>query len=279
MKFLKNAFELYVNSSIHVSLAVVAFTIITFFEYGLFPDQDLLLFIFFSSITGYNFVKYAGIAKLHHLSLAKNLRIIQVFSGISFLAFLYFCFHLKTAVLIATGILGIFTLLYAIPLFGGNRNLRSLPGIKIFIIALVWAGTTQILPVVNAEMYLGKEILLDFFQRLLIVIVLTLPFEIRDLNFDSAKLGTIPQKLGIFRTKVFGTFLIGLIFLIELFQKSFNSNEFLSLGAILLISGVMLWRAGDSQKKFYASFWVEGIPILYLGIYLIFRNALPQILF
>jgi len=279
MKYLKNAFELYINSSIHVSLAVVAFTIITFLEYDLFPDQDLLLFIFFSSITGYNFVKYAGIAKLHHLSLAKNLRIIQVFSGISFLALLYFCFLLKSAVLIATGILGVFTLLYAIPLFGGDRNLRSLPGIKIFIIALVWAGTTQILPVINAEMYLGKEILLDFFQRLLMVIVLTLPFEIRDLNFDSEKLGTIPQKLGILRTKVFGTFLIGLIFSIELFQKSFNSNEFLSLVLILLIMGMMLWYARDGQKKFYASFWVESLPILFLGIYLFFRNALPQILF
>jgi len=279
MKYLKNAFELYINSSIHVSLAVVAFTIITFLEYDLFPDQDLLLFIFFSSITGYNFVKYAGIAKLHHLSLAKNLRIIQVFSGISFLALLYFCFLLKSAVLIATGILGIFTLLYAIPLFGGDRNLRSLPGIKIFIIALVWAGTTQILPVINAEMYLGKEILLDFFQRLLMVIVITLPFEIRDLNFDSEKLGTIPQKLGILRTKVFGTFLIGLIFSIELFQKSFNSNEFLSLVLILLIMGMMLWYARDGQKKFYASFWVESLPILFLGIYLFFRNALPQILF
>ncbi len=279
MKYLKNAFELYINSSIHVSFAVVAFTIISFLEYDLFPDQDLLLFIFFSSITGYNFVKYAGIAKLHHLSLAKNLRIIQVFSGISFLAMLYFGFHLKTSVLISTGILGIFTLLYAIPLFGGERNLRSLPGIKIFIIALVWAGTTQISPVVNAGMYLGKEILLDFFQRLLMVIVLTLPFEIRDLNFDSEKLGTIPQKLGAFKTKIFGTLLIGLIFSIELFQKSFNSNEFLSLVLILLISGGMLWNAGEHQKKFYASFWVESIPILFLGIYLIFRNAIPQILF
>jgi len=279
MKYLKNAFELYINSSIHVSLAVVAFTLITFFEHALVPDLDLLLFVFFASITGYNFVKYAGIAKLHHLSLAKNLKIIQVFSGICFLALIYFCFQLEMDVLIATGILGIFTLFYAIPVFGGSKNLRSLPGIKIFIIALVWAGSTVLLPLINAEKLLGSELLIDFVQRLLLIIILTLPFEIRDLNFDNKNLGTIPQKLGSFMTKVFGTFLILTIFLIELFQKLFSLTAFLALFVILLISGIMLWQSKESQKKYYCSFWVEAVPIFYLGIYLVFNFFLPQIPF
>lgn len=277
MKYLKNAFELYINSSIHVSLAVVAFALITYFHNELIPDQNLIFFIFFASITGYNFVKYAGIAKLHHLSLAKNLRIIQIFSGFSFIALIYFSFQLRMEVLIATGILGIFTLFYAIPVFGGGRNLRSLPGIKIFIIAMVWAGSTEILPLINAEIYLGKDLIVDFLQRLFLVLILTLPFEIRDLNFDNENLGTIPQKLGVSKTKVFGTFLILLIFVMELFQKSFSSNEFLALLVILFISGILLWKSGKGQKKYYSSFWVEAVPILYFGIYLIFKNVLPQI--
>lgn len=277
MKYLKNAFDLYINSSIHVSLAVVAFTLITYLEHDLIPDQNLILFIFFASVTGYNFVKYAGIAKLHHLSLARNLRIIQIFSVFCFIALIYFCFHLNMEVLIATGILGLFTLFYAIPVFGGGRNLRSLPGIKIFIIAVVWAGSTEILPLINAEIYLGKDLLVDFLQRLFLVIILTLPFEIRDLNFDNENLGTIPQKLGVFKTKVSGTFLILLIFLMELFQKSFSSNEFLALLVVLFISGILLWQSRESQKKYYSSFWVEAVPVLYLGIYLIFRYVLPQI--
>jgi len=278
MKYLKNAFELYINSSIHVSLAVVAFALITFFEHDLLLDPDLLLFIFFASITGYNFVKYAGIAKLHHLSLAKNLRIIQVFSCICFIALVYFCFQLKMDILIATGILGFFTLFYAVPV-GGGKNLRSLPGIKIFIIALVWAGSTVLLPLINAEKLLETELMIDFVQRLFLVIILTLPFEIRDLNFDDKKLGTIPQKLGSLKTKVFGTFLIVAIFLVELFQKSFKSAEFLAFFVILLLSGIMLWQSNEDQKKYYSSFWVEAVPIFYLGIYLVFNFFLPQIPF
>ena len=279
MKYLKNAFELYINSSIHVSLAVVAFALITYFEHDLIVDVDLLFFIFFATITGYNFVKYAGIAKLYHLSLARNLRYIQVFSLLSFLALIFFSFHLKLFVLIATGILGAFTVFYAIPVFGEGKNLRSLPGLKIFIIGIVWAGSTVLLPLINAEKYLGIDLIVDFIQRLMLVIVLTLPFEIRDLNFDNERLGTIPQKLGLYKTKVFGLFLILLIFSTELLQNAFRTIEFLALVIMLLVSGLILWGSGKDQGKYYSSFWVESLPLFYLGIYLVLRTFLPPVPF
>ena len=279
MKYLKNAFELYVNSSIHVSLAVVAFTLITIFEHDLEIDYNFLFFIFFASVSGYNFVKYAGIAKLFHLSLAKNLRIIQVFSLLCFIVLIYFTLKLSLEVIIAGGIMGVFTLFYAVPLFGGGKNLRSLPGIKIFIIAIVWGGSTVVLPLINAGEYLGFEAILDFLQRLFLVLVLTLPFEIRDLDFDNEELGTIPQKLGVSVTRIFGSILIFLIFSIELFQKSFNSTEFLAMMVMLGVTGFFLWISGRDQGKYFASFWVEALPVFYLGIYLIFRYVLPQIPF
>lgn len=279
MKYLKNAFELYINSSIHVSLAVVAFTLITFFEYDLLIDLDLLLFIFFATITGYNFVKYAGIAKLYHLSLARNLRYIQVFSLVCFLILIYFTFKLKFSVLIATAILGAFTIFYAIPVFGEGKNLRSLPGLKIFIIGFVWAGSTVLLPLINAEKYLGIDLIVDFIQRLMLVILLTLPFEIRDLNFDNERLGTIPQKLGVYRTKIFGLILILLIFSAELLQNSFSSSDFFALVIMLLVSGIFLWKSGKDQGKYFSSFWVESLPIWYLVGYLILRFFLLPVPF
>jgi len=279
MKYLRNAFELYINSSIHVSLAVVAFTLVSIFEHDLEIDKNLILFIFFATITGYNFVKYAGIAKLYHLSLATNLRLIQIFSLLCFIAMIYFAFRLDIEVLIATGIMGLFTLFYALPVFGGQKNLRSLPGIKIFIIAIVWAGSSVILPLINAEKILGIDLILDFIQRIMLVVVLTLPFEIRDLEYDNESLGTIPQKLGVFMTKVFGSVLIFIIFCVDLFQNSFNSKEFLAILLMLVLLGFFLWGSGTKQGKYYSSFWVEALPILYLGIYLLFRFFLPQIPF
>ncbi|MBT8295014.1 MAG: hypothetical protein KJO51_01215, partial [Gramella sp.] len=175
--------------------------------------------------------------------------------------------------------LGLFTLLYALPVFGGEKNLRSLPGIKIFIIAIVWAGSTVLLPMINAGLILDIDFLVDFLQRLFLVVVLTLPFEIRDLNYDHERLGTIPQKIGVLNSKVFGSILMLLIGGSELFQISMNSSGFFPLFLLLIIAGIFLWRSGREQGKYYASFWVESLPIVYLGFYLLFRYVLPQILF
>ncbi len=279
MKYLKNAFELYINSSIHVSLAVVAFTLITILENDLEIDHHLLNFIFVATVTGYNFVKYAGIAKLHHLSLAKNLRFIQIFSLICFLALIYLVFQLKLSVLLATAILGAFTVFYAIPIPGEGKSLRSLPGLKIFIIGVVWAGSTVLLPLIDAGEYLSIDLLVDFFQRFMLVMVLTLPFEIRDLNFDDERLGTIPQKLGVYKTKVFGSVLMILIFSSEILQDSFKAKTFLALVLMLILSGVFLWKAGKDQGKYYSSFWVESLPLIYVGIYLLLNSFLLPVPF
>lgn len=266
MKLIQALFAFYINSSVHVSLAVVAFTLVSYLRGGLEFNWNLVAFVFFATITGYNFVKYSGIAQLHHLSLTRNLRIIQIFSLFCFLALMYFTFKLHLRTLIATGILGLFTLFYAVPVFSRKRNLRSLPGLKIFVIAIVWAGSTVILPVIEAENPLDFHVIIDTLQRFMLVVALTLPFEIRDLQFDESDLDTIPQTLGVRNTKIFGTFLLILIFFIELFQAYFENIKFLILTIILITSGIMLWASRRIQHKYYASFWVEAVPVLYFLI-------------
>jgi len=279
MRYLRLAFDLYINSSIHVALAVVCLAVISVLEYNFPISLDLLAFIFFSTITGYNFVKYAGIAKLHHSSLAGNLRIIQIFSFVSFLALIYYALQLSVNVLIATAILGFLTLLDALPIFGNSRNLRSLAGIKIFVIAMVWAGTTVLLPVINAQQLLNQPVLIDFFQRFCMVVVLTLPFEIRDLIYDSDSLQTIPQRIGVRKTRLFGIILLTLIVIIAIFQEQFRSYSLLSLFLVCVILGVFLVGSRERQSKYYASFWVELIPVIYLGILLIMKYVFPNVVY
>lgn len=115
MQVLKRVFDFYINSSIHVALAVCCLTYITLLEFDLVINFSLLLFTFFSTITGYNFVKYFGLAKFHHRSLAAWLKYIQIFSFFSFIALIYFSFKLEIKTLYYLGALGIITFLYAIP--------------------------------------------------------------------------------------------------------------------------------------------------------------------
>ncbi|PKD16476.1 hypothetical protein APR41_09025 [Salegentibacter salinarum] len=262
MKGLKNILDFYINSSVHLALAVVSLSLMSFLEFNIKIDKNLLYFIFFGSISAYNFVKYAGIAKLHHASLARNLKVIQIFSFFCFLGLVYFTFQQDFETLIVSGILGLFTLLYAIPFGRNRRNLRNIGGIKIFIIALVWAGVVVILPLLNVVSL--KEISFTFLQRFFFVIAITLPFEIRDLKFDSGQLNTIPQQIGIVNTKKIGYILLGIMLLLEFLMPFSSVVNFTALGLTLLVSAYFIKAAEVNQGAYYSAFWVEGIPVFWL---------------
>ncbi len=240
-------------------------------EYGILPNFELLIFIFFGSITGYNFVKYAGLAKLHHRSLAKNLKLIQIFSFLVFLGMVYFAFLQTWEVLLTSALLGFLTLLYAAPVLTRNRNLRDLAGIKILIIALVWAGVAVILPIINQPEIGFTEKVLMFLQRFLFVVVLTLPFEIRDLEFDAEHLATIPQKIGIKKTRLLGWLMIVVILVLEIFKEEFNPVNFSALAAVALLSAYALKLVDKKQSAYFAAFWVESLPIAWVILWFILQ--------
>lgn len=203
MKLYKAVFNFYINSSIHVALAVIALVAFTVLRYDLYLPLPVWLFVFFGTITGYNFVKYAAVAGLHHRSLTNALKSIQIFSFFSFGIILLLLFLLSKETIIATVIFALLTFFYAVPLLK-NKNLRTLSGLKIFIVALVWAGVTVILPLVASKTVIETAHLLAFLQRLCLVLVLTLPFEIRDIPYDATGLQTFPQQLGIKKNKRVG---------------------------------------------------------------------------
>ena len=87
-----------------MALAVYALAWVTLIQYGLDYDQNVLCFVFFASITGYNFVKYFGISKFHHRSLARWLKVIQVCSLIAFIAMSYYAFQIEMKTLLLLSI-------------------------------------------------------------------------------------------------------------------------------------------------------------------------------
>lgn len=272
MGLLKNLFAFYINSSIHVALGVVALSLVTVFHFDFPIEWGLLGFIFFGTVTGYNFVKYAGIAKLHHRSLARNLRLIQIFSLGCFLALLYFALLVPVEVLEVAAILGLITALYALPVLSGRKNLREVAGLKVFVIALIWAGVTVLFPYVEAGAPLGMDVVLECCQRFLFVLILIIPFEIRDLKYDPQNLKTLPQRLGVKRVKLFGylltAFWVGFEFLKSI--SSFDSKMAVLMAAAF--TGFALYRSNEDQPPYFASFWIEGIPILWMLLLLLFRS-------
>jgi hypothetical protein len=275
MPVIKRLFKFYINSSIHVAIAVVCLTGLTFLEFNVNINKDLLFFTFFATITGYNFVKYYGMAKFYHRSLSKWLKEIQLFSFFSFIAMLYSAFSLSMKALLIILGLALLTFLYTIPFFSKNyidkntKNLRAISGLKIYIIAMVWAITVVLFPLVEANYTIDNDVVITLIQRFLFVIIIMLPFEIRDMKSDSLKLLTIPQQIGIKRTKQIGIFLLIIVFMLECFKDELVLNSVYTLGVVCLITLLFLIRSNINQGKYYSAFWVESIPVFWVLMHLI----------
>lgn len=277
MKILKQLFNFYINSSCHVALAIMAFSYITYLELSILPSEHVLLYVFLGSVFGYNFVKYFGLetkTKQDHPFWLKGIGIFSVLCG---LGALYLIFQFKVGSIALMLFMSLLTFLYTVPLRAKKgeetklRNLRALSGLKIFIIATVWTVTTVILPLNEVDYAFDFSVVLMGLQRFIWVLVLMIPFEIRDLKYDDPSLATIAQIFGIGGAKVIG--FIGLIFigLLHLLYVELPLTSII-FGVILLITGVGLWGANRRRSDYYSAFWIEAIPILWLTLLLIFRQ-------
>ncbi len=251
-------------------------TWVTLISFDLPYDENVLYFVFCATITAYNFIKYFGLAKFHHRSLANWLRIIQLFSAVAFVLMCYYLFQLSLRTLTLIGFLAAATFLYAIPLipkkylFDEQQNLREISGAKIYVIALVWCFVSVLLPIMNAGIELSADTWIALFQRFCYVLVLMLPFEIRDLNYDSLKLATIPQKIGIKKTKIIGVLLLMVFMMLEFFKDEIDDTSVFSTLIIMFMTLLLLIFSSKKQHKYYSAFWVEALPIFWLIILLLF---------
>jgi len=267
MKLLKHFFNFYIDSSIHVSLSVCCLQAMIMIKYCSSINNNLLYFTFFSSLLAYNFIKYFKFVIDNYNNISYKIKVIIVISVFSFLSAFFFTFYLSLYEIVLVSFAGIITFLYAIPTFLiSNYNLRATKGLKIYLVALVWTLITVLLPLQFYKDLGLLFILLIFIQIFIYVLIVIIPFEIRDIDIDDTRLSTIPQKIGIRNTKILGFIMILFFLLIEFLKIKLNVIDNLSLD-IFIISFLMIFLIINSKKrqsKFYSSFWVEGIPILWV---------------
>ena len=89
------------------------------------------------------------------------------------------------------------------------------------------------------------------------------------MHLDFKHIKTLPQKIGVEKTKKVGFVLLLFSLTMEFLMKaSFTSkNIFLGICFVLLF---LLMRSSQNQTKFYSSFWVESLPIVWWVLLLMF---------
>jgi len=263
MKVLKQLLNFYLNSSIHVALSCYALVRITFHVFHIQYDEPMALFVFFGTIVGYNFVKYDALVRVRKKPIGNQLKIIVFLSLVSLVLTGYYFFRLERITqLVSFGILAI-TALYTLPFFPNRKNARNWAGVKIYIVAVCWVGATLVLPLINAEIPFSSDFFIKCIQRFILVFVLILIFEILDLANDDPHLKTVPQMIGVKRTKILALSLLVPFCLLELLISTFNyADLFINLIMIAILSLFIVF-ANTKRSKYYTSFWVEAVPIFW----------------
>lgn len=266
MKLVQAIFKFYLRSSIHVGLAVLALLWATSYFLNNLPGRGLSIFVFCSTIATYNFIKYGVEAHKYFLVSNRYQRGIQIFSLANLLLALYHLNHLNRSGIILLLFVALLIGVYSIPVYPRLKNLRNYGIPKVLLVALVWTLITALLPMLQYDVEWGRDRYIDLIQRFLLILVLMVPFEIRDLKVDRPELRTIPQRLGEGATIGLGFGLTLLYFLLTYVKFEVHPLELLSRASLAALLAVVLLLTGRRQPAYFAAFWVEGLPVLWLGL-------------
>ena len=233
---------------------------------GLEPNIHLGYYLFYGTIACYNFIKYGVEAEKYILVANRYHRNIQFFSFICLALAIYHAYFLNLNTWFGIAILMMLTGLYALPILPTGIKLRSLGLLKIVLVGLIWAGSTVVLPILAINKTISWDVGIEAVQRFILVVILLVPFEIRDLKYDHPDLNTLPQRYGVTKTKIFGAFLAITFFFLTFLKDHLNSLIVISSGILFLVLGSLMYITKRNQARYFAAFWVEAIPIFWLGI-------------
>ncbi len=275
MQIFKRIFDFYIFGNIHVALAAFSLAKLTLLTYAI--DQNLIpFFVFFSTITGYNFIRLYKIGDIQDWFfkiIKMNRKIIITLTFVSGIFVAYISFLLNVKALVALIPFGLFTLFYAIPIKKEKKvTLRSLAYFKLFLIAISWAGVTVLIPLINYDIVFDKDVAIVFIQRFLFAVVVVIPFDIRDMNFDNEQLKTLPQFIGIQKSKILGLVVLMLFLGLEFLKNPIEPQQLRVHFFIALFTLLFLFNANENQHKYYSAFFVESIPMVWLGAF-VFLNS------
>jgi 4-hydroxybenzoate polyprenyltransferase len=234
-------------------------------------DLHLQVFVFFSTLLVYNLnliegmkgLKASAFRSVRHNWIVKHEKTIWAFAILALIISVAELFVLKKETLVFLLLPGVFALGYAIPIkVPGMKTirLRELPFVKIFLVAWVWGTFTVGLPIVQQsgmQELLKVENFLLFFSRSVFIFAITIPFDIRDLTYDTDKnVATIPSVMGIEKSKYFSVALLILFSAICFLRFQLSYCSFTELAALALSAAttviLVLMITKDRKELFYS---------------------------
>lgn len=211
MQSLKAIYYFFVNTNLLIAGAAIAQCALTYLILKLPVNSNMLIIEGGTTLLLYNLSLYLAKPQDPAKSpfqrtrwVFKNMYLFWILSFVSIVMVSYSLLQVHLLSLVYLVFIGLISLAYAVPIFKVNNRrigMRQIPGLKVFYIALVWSLSSVGLPVI--ELFANGETI-DWYQanylglvKIVFLVLVTLPFDIRDFEQDSLyQLKTVPILLG-----------------------------------------------------------------------------------
>jgi 4-hydroxybenzoate polyprenyltransferase len=265
-------------SSVFISCCAFALTVETYLLADLPVSLPVAVFVFLATLFTYNLSSVHSILRhpkqrTYRKQSAWGQRNKRFLAGlglaaIAAAAIIYINFDLRLNFWFMLH-LALISVGYTVPIIYKQRKvrpLRSVPLLKVFLIAYVWAAVTVLFPLMDAGILIWEApVLLLFLRRFLFILALALLFDIRDYTYDrNTNTLTFPGWMGVRNTKLLSLGLLGLYMFLLINTESGHMLWALISSAIGAATVVLLSSA--AKPRIYYALLADGAMLLHAGL-------------
>jgi len=264
----------YIYSSLHIGLAAVALIFQTAQLFDIQVSLYYYLFGFAATVFIYCTHRIIGFQRMPSWIKEGRFTIIKqyashikVYAALGLIACIVLFFFLPLNVMLYLVLPSIFSITYVLPVFKNKYRLRDYNYIKIFLIAVVWAYITALIPMLfGADQLSITSRSLIVAERILFVFAITIPFDIRDHEIDKeTNVNTLVHALGIEGAKRLSIVTVFLILLINFSLRTqgiLSDTAYFTLFSFYILLMFVIIYASKQKSDYYYSGLLDGTMIL-----------------
>ncbi len=286
-KRLKAIFDFYLYSNIHIAICALALVQTTCSVFHLRFTIPFILISFFGTLSLYSFQRLVGVMKkemkdypgerLQWNFKNKSLLIVIILFSVFPLGYAFFQITLcGKVVLMAAGFLSLIYSSPILPMKGKFIRLRDIPVVKIFFIALVWTMVCVLLPMFGSLDFYGREVIIFSIGEVcwsvvifLMIFAITIPFDIRDIEFDATSIRSLPMIIGEKKSvRLAQALLIISCLILYSGMTTTHVMSFIQVLYYFLWTAFSVWILHDCSRKkseYYFTFIIDGLIIALWG--------------
>lgn len=257
---INKAINFLIFSHLWISLGAVGLLIGNYKTLNIDINYICLFLVFFSTLFGYS-MQYSSKDKINDLRaiqsvwVQKNKGFILVSKILSLVASLVFATLLFDYMLMILSIPFFLIVFFYKRKTSFFKDLRSLPLMKIFLIALCWSWVCSVLPQLLSD---GVNLnWMNVLFNFIFILAITIPFDVRDISYDPNSLLTIPKMLGKKVSVVLAQSMIFSLLILSTINGHFGVSFFLIFVFFVLIPAFF------SSNEYYYLFVIDGVLVVF----------------